>query len=167
MRGCRGLAAVAGLFFLFACGMSNSAAPSGGWVELKEQTTCEAMAPASCVGAFGFTVQNDGRFTVGPADDGSTLTGTLSEPERARISSDAALVGADLAGSPQCEAGSTVAGASDEVDLVDARLGPVRVFDRGGTVGRTCYRGGRDHALRLHSDLSALIARYYPRPFPG
>jgi hypothetical protein len=167
MKTIRGLAAGACLFLSFACGMGNSAAPSGGWVALKEQTTCEALAAAYCVGAFGFTVQNDGRFTVGPADSGSTLTGTLSESERARISSDAALVGADLTGSPQCEAGTTVPGTSDEVDLVDARIGPVRVFDRGGTVGSTCYRGGRDHALQLHSDLSALMARYYPRPFPG
>jgi hypothetical protein len=147
--------------------MANSAAPSSGWVQVKEQTTCEALAPAHCVGAFGFTVQNDGRFTVGPADDGSTLNGALSDPERTQISSDVALVvGADLTGSPQCDPATAVAGISDEVDLLDARIGPVRVFDLGGTVGRTCYRGGRDRAIQLHTDLTALMSRYYPRPFP-
>jgi hypothetical protein len=166
MSSVRGVAAAASLLVLFACGMTDPVGPNGGWVQVKEQTTCEALAPAYCVGAFGFTVQNDGRFTVGPAEDGSTLNGALSESERAQLSSDAALVGADLAGSPQCDPGTAVAGVSDEVDLLDARIGSVRVFDLGGTVGRTCYRGGRDHAIQLHTDLATLMSRYYPRPFP-
>jgi hypothetical protein len=166
MTSTRGLAA-ASLLLLSACGMTDPVAPSGSWVLVKEQTTCEALASAYCVGAFGFTVQNDGRFTVGPADDGSTVNGALTASERAQVSSDASLVGADLTGSPQCDSTRSVAGVSDEVDLVDPRMGTVRVFDLGGTPGNTCYRGGRDHAIQLHNDLAALMSRYYPRPFPG
>jgi hypothetical protein len=163
-RAIHGFVAAAGILPLFACGMT---APSGGWSQVKEQTTCEALAPAFCVGAFGFTVQNDGRFTVGPADDGSMVSGALSASERAQVASDVALVSADLAGASQCDGGGAVPGVSDKVDLVDVTAGTVRVFDLGGTVGSTCYRGGRDNAVRLHTDLSALMSRYYPRPFPG
>jgi hypothetical protein len=58
------------------------------WVQVREQTACEAMNPQYCVGRYGFTVHNDGTFLVGPADNGVSMAGGLSAAELAQISSD-------------------------------------------------------------------------------
>src|SRR5262245_6964543 len=149
---------------LAACGAPG--APDTGFAQVSERTTCEALTARFCVGAFGFTVMSDGRFTVGPADDGSTLVGSLTGSEQAQLSADVAQISANLTGSEECDSVPSVPGVSDRVDVVDLRHGTVRVYDLGGTLGLVCYRGGRDAATRLHADLGALLARYYPRPFP-
>lgn len=149
---------------LVACG--SPSAPDPAWVQVTEHTSCEALLRQYCTGAFGFTVQSDGRFTVGPAENGATLTGALTESERMQVQADVAQVSSNLAASPQCDLAPTIPGSSDQIDLTDPRLWPVRVYDLGGTPGNVCYRGARDQAARLHTDLGALMARYYPRPFP-
>jgi hypothetical protein len=149
---------------LGACG--SPSAPDAGWAQVSEHTSCEALLRQYCAGAFGFTVRSDGRFTVGPADNGATQSGAVTEAERAQLSADVSQVSANLMASPQCEPAQTIPGSSDQVDLTDARQGPVRVYDLGGTVGSVCYRGGRAQAASLHTDLAALTAKYYPRPFP-
>lgn len=150
---------------LAGCGSPGST--DSGWAQVSERTTCEALLSRFCVGAFGFTVQSDGRFTVGPADDGTTITGALTGTELAALSADATRVSAGLPGSPQCEPVSSVPGVSDRVELVDLRQGPVLVYDLGGTPGSVCYRGGREAAIRLHADLGGLLVQHYPRPFPS
>lgn len=146
---------------------ASPSAPDGSWLQVSEQTTCEALLPTDCVGIYGFSVSSDGQYTVGPAESGQSLTGRLSEAEQSALSADAAAVAAHLGDPPECESGPIVAGVSDRVDLVDARQGRVRVYDQGGTPGSVCTRGGRDRATKLHADLAALMARYYPRPFPA
>lgn len=147
-----------------ACG--SPSAPDAGWEEVAEHTSCEALLPQYCGGAFGFAVHSDGRFTVGPADDGATRSGAVTEPERAQIAADVSQVLAGLTASPQCEPAPAIPGLNDQVDISDGSRGSLRVYDLGGTLGSLCYRGGRAEAVRLHSDLAALLARYYPRPFP-
>jgi hypothetical protein len=73
-RTCRHLGV--SLLLLGACGGPTS--PDPDWLEVKEQTSCEALVPAFCVGTYGFTVHDDGRFTVGPAPNGVSLTGATS-----------------------------------------------------------------------------------------
>jgi hypothetical protein len=145
-----------------ACG--SPSAPDANWVEVTEHTTCEALRPQFCLGAFGFTVQNDGHFTVGPGEGGTMVTGTVTEAERARLGVDAALVSATLTTSATCEPTQTVPGISDRVDFTDSRVGSVAVYEVG--VGSVCYRAGRDQTVKLHTDLAALMAKYYPSPFP-
>jgi len=161
----RSVATSLAVLVLAACG--GPGAPDPGFVQVSERTTCEALQSRFCVGAFGFTVIGDGRFTVGPADDGSTRSGTLTGTELAGLTADAAQVSANLGASEQCDSVQGVPGVSDHIDLVDAGQGPVRVYDLGGTPGSVCYRGGRDAATRLHADLGGLLAKYYPRPFPA
>src|SRR5258708_20518606 len=82
-----------------ACG---SGMLGSSWVQVREQTACEAMNPQYCVGRYGFTVHNDGSFLVGPADNGVTMAGGLSAAELAQISSDAgALSSSNLPGAPE------------------------------------------------------------------
>src|SRR5258708_34357104 len=69
-----------------ACG---SGMLGSSWVQVREQTACEAMNPQYCVGRYGFTVHNDGTFLVGPADNGVTMSGGLPAAELAHNPSDA------------------------------------------------------------------------------
>ncbi len=147
---------------LVACG--SPSAPDAGWVQVAEHTACEALNPHYCTGLFGFTVQNDGRFTVGPSDNGATLSGSITGSERARLSTDASLVSASLTTSPICDPAHTIPGIGDRVDFVDSRVGTVPVYEVG--VGSVCYQAGRDQAIKLHTDLAALMAKYYTLPFP-
>jgi len=149
---------------LGACGGQNPGAADAAWVQVAERTSCEALNPSYCAGLYGFTVTSDGRYVVGPADDGAQAVGSISGAERAQLSADAALVVGSLGGGLQCDGAGSVPGVSDAVDLTDSRDGLSRVYDLG--LKGTCYRGGRDHATRLHDDLKALLLKYYPRPFP-
>jgi hypothetical protein len=151
------------LLLLAACGGPTS--PDRDWLEVKEETSCEALVPAFCVGTYGFTVHNDGRFTVGPAPNGASLTGTLSASEWTQFSAEVAAVATNLPGKQECdESPRTVPGVSDRVELLLARGGSTTVYAL--SAGGTCYVGGRDRATRLHDDLDGLTSRYYPRPFP-
>jgi hypothetical protein len=150
---------------LTACGMETPDGPGASWIQVTERTTCEALNPSFCTGIYGFTVMNDGRYTVGPANDGTQVGGSLTDAERSALSREADMVAAGLGGSQQCDTVGTVAGVSDAVDLTDSSHAVSRVYEIG--VRRTCYRGGRDRAIQLHDDLRALMARYYPRPFPA
>lgn len=162
MRSARWLAFFAALS-LSSCG--SPSAPDSSWVQVAEHTACEALAPQYCTGAFGFTVLNDGRFTVGPSDAGTTLTGSITDPERSQLSADAAQVSTSLTTTPLCDAAQTTPGVGDRVDLTDSRAGAVAVYEVG--IGSVCFRAGRDQATKLHTDLAALMAKYYPRPFPA
>jgi hypothetical protein len=149
---------------LVACGSSNPASSDAPWTQVAEQTACEAMNPHQCRGVYGFTVTPDGHYLVGPADDGTTTAGSISDSERARLSGDAAQVAGSLGGSPVCEGTGSVPGVGDEVALTDARGAVWKVYEL--TLSGACTLGPRDAATRLHADLQALMASYYPRPFP-
>jgi hypothetical protein len=51
------------------------------------------------------------------------------------------------------------------VDVTLSAGDKLRVYEKGTTPNQTCVRGGRDAAARLHDDVAALMARYYPKPF--
>jgi hypothetical protein len=155
---------LAPLLTLGLAGCGSPTTPDSSWVQVEEHTACEALVPRFCVGLFGFTVQSDGTFTVGPADDGTTLTGSLTDSERAQLSSEAAQVSATLTTNPACDPAHTIAGIGDRVDFVDSRAGTVPVYQLGP--GTICYRAGREQAIALHTDLVSLMGKYYPRPFP-
>ncbi len=149
---------------LAACGVT---APSGSvsWNQLKLATTCEALNPRFCAGAYGFAVQNDGHFTVGPAPDGTTSAGSIAASERAQLDQDLAAVIPSLGAATQCDAGTAVAGISEtlELQLSDGSSAAVVASQGPGT---KCYRGGRDAAVRLDSDFRTIMTRHYPLPFP-
>ena len=163
-RAARVTAAAAIGLGLAACGSGNPGGPDVTWVQVTETTACEALVPAFCVGVYGFTVTSDGRYTVGPASDGTTLQGALTDAERARISADAAPLAASPGGAEVCDSTGSVPGVGDSIDLTDSRDVVTRVYELGV---KTCYRGGRAQVVQLHTDLKALMARYYPQPFPS
>ena len=125
---------------LAACGAGNPSGPDATWVQVTERTACEALAPAYCVGLYGFTVTSDGRYTVGPNDAGAKLEGSLTDKERALIASDVNALAGNLGGAEVCDSSGTPPGVGDSVDLTDTRNVVTRVYAIGLT---TCYRGGR------------------------
>jgi hypothetical protein len=149
---------------LTACGTQNPGGPDLAWTQVHEQTSCEALKPNYCTGLYGFTVTSDGRYTVGPSANAVQIDGTLSESERIALSSAAATVAGGAGKNSACDPDGTVPGVGDFVDLTNDRQVVSRVYEL--TFQGTCYRGGRDVALRLHADLRALMAKYYPLPFP-
>lgn len=147
---------------LTACGHDRPS--ESAWTQVSEHTGCEALNAPFCVGAFGFSVRNDGHFTVGPATGGETITGSITEAERLLLAADAEAVARNLTTDLACDRMALVPGVADQVDLVDGALQTVSVYQL--NPGAVCYRAPREDALRLHTDLAALMARYYPRPFP-
>jgi hypothetical protein len=147
--------------FLVACGSSQP--PAVDWKEVDEATTCEALNPASCVGAAGFRVSVDGSWTAGPSASGDMRRGTVTSEERVRLATDVLQISVGAA--QQCDSAGNVPGVSDIVDLTLTQQGPLRVYEKGTTPNQVCYRGGRDAAARLHDDLNALMLKYYPQPF--
>src|SRR5437660_1088978 len=97
---------------LSACGAVHVLAVD--WRNVHEQTTCEALAPPSCVGAFGFTVRRDGTFVVGPAPDGSVVSGSIPASDLARINADVLALDGE---NQQCDSLPTIPGLSDTVDV--------------------------------------------------
>jgi len=149
---------------LAGCGVPNPTEPDAFWMQVREETSCEALNPNYCMGLYGFTVMNDGRYTVGPADNGNEIRGILVDSERAALFRNAALVAGGVTGSADCDQVATIPGVRDVVDVTGRQNIISRVYDL--SFQGTCYRGGRDAATRLHAGLSALMAKYYPRPFP-
>jgi hypothetical protein len=149
---------------LVCAACSSPTGPDSSWVTVSEHTACEALSPQYCVGAFGFTVQSDGRFTVGPSDDGATLSGNVSSSELLGLQADAALVAASLTEASVCNATPTIPGVADRLELTEPGQGAVPVYEV--RAGSTCYRAGRAPTAKLHDDLTALMEIYYPRPFP-
>lgn len=148
---------------LAACGRGTVG--ESAWTQVSEHTGCEALSPQFCVGAFGFTVRSDGGFTVGPAGGGQALTGSLTDAERVQLSADAEAVATHLTTDLACDRTALIPGVTDRIDLVSGGLETVSVYQV--NPGAVCYRSPRDAALRLHADLAALMAKYYPRPFPA
>ena len=76
---------------LLSCGSSSQPTQSpppvsqpgtvASWSRVMEQTACEAMEPARCVGAYGFSVTSEGRFQAGPSPEGEAQTGNVSADE--------------------------------------------------------------------------------------
>ncbi len=136
------------------------------WKSIREKTTCEAVAPASCIGEYGFAIDASGNFTAGPSPDGLHVQGTLPPAELQKlekaIEEDAAK-GANLP--EMCIASRLVPGSSDRLTLT-SKNGRDRVVYRRERPNETCFTGNRDAATKLHDVMQGLMAEHYPQHFP-
>ena len=149
---------------LSGCGTTAPSSVSS-WNRLTAMATCEAMNPRFCAGVYGFSIQNGGRFTAGPAPDGTTVTGSITATENAELSQDLAAVIPGLGARAQCDSAATVPGVSETLDLQLSNGSSAEIVAPQGP-GSVCYRGGRDAAKRLDSDFRAVMTQHYPLPFP-
>jgi len=141
--------------------------PSGTWIEVREQTTCEAMRDDYCLGRYGFTIKDDGTFIAGPSPQGSQVQGRTKPQELRRLGKLMSQLSPILArGERTCEPGG-LPGIKDQVDVTFAGGSVVRAYDSGGLVGKICHVGAWEDVHRLHDYLHKLMTRYYPLPFPA
>ena len=150
------LGALLGAALCSTCESPSS--PSGvgdRWLSVSEKTWCFiAYADANCLGFQGFVVRRDGSFSAGEA-----VNGRVSVAELSALQKDVALL--DPGFRPECDR----PGHSDYQDdvrltLTDNTSVLLSSFAEG------CYRGGRDQAQHVSSDIRALMEKYYPIPFP-
>lgn len=136
------------------------------WKSIREKTTCEAVAPGSCIGEYGFTIDANGKFIAGPAPSGLHVEGKLTPAEMKRlrkaIDEDAAK-GAGL--SEMCTASRAIPGSSDRLTVTSSK-GRERVVYRRERPNETCFTGNRDAATKLHDVMQSLMAEHYPPHFP-
>jgi hypothetical protein len=150
------LGALLGAALCFRCESPSS--PSGlgdRWLSVSEKTWCFIpYADANCLGFQGFVVRRDGSYSAGEA-----VNGRVSVAELSALQKDVALL--DPSFHSECDQ----PGHSDYQD--DVRL---TLTDNTSILlwsfAEGCYRGGRDQAKRVSSDIRALMERYYPIPFP-
>jgi hypothetical protein len=145
------------------------------WTQIHSSASCEALDPAACSGAYGFTVQAQGHYIAGPNRAGKTVEGELTSAERAALVADInALEHAAQADSKgQCQASApTVAGSGASVTIEAANASALVVRSTGalsaapGLSINTCYFNGQlllsEHVL---ADIDQLQAKYYPASF--
>jgi hypothetical protein len=140
--------------------------PPTAWLEVKEQTACEAMLDEYCLGRYGFTIKHDGTFVAGPSAHGSQAQGRV-KPQELRVLGELIdqLSPSLSSWEENCHSGG-LPGIKDQVDITFTG-GPVaRVYDLGSSIGKICYIGNWDDIDRLHQFLRKLMTRYYPVPFP-
>lgn len=136
------------------------------WKSIRETTTCEAVAPGSCIGEYGFTIDAAGRFTAGPSPGGLRVQGSLTAEERKKLQraiDEDAVKGAGL--SEMCTASRLIPGTSDRLTLTSSK-GRERVIYRRDRPNETCFTGNRDAATKLHDVMQSLMAEHYPQHFP-
>lgn len=136
------------------------------WKSIHEKTTCEAVAPGSCIGEYGFTIDAMGRFTAGPSPSGLHVEGKLSPSELKKLQQaidNDAKKGAGL--SEMCTASRMIPGSSDRLTITSTKSRE-RVIYRRDRPNETCFSGNRDAATKLHDVMQSLMAEHYPQHFP-
>jgi hypothetical protein len=149
-------------------GAASKAAPKKvlTWKSIREKTTCEAVAPGSCIGEYGFKIDASGKFTAGPSPDGLHVQGALTPGELEKLQKaieDDAAKGPNLP--EMCTASRMVPGTSNRLTLT-SRNGRDRVVYRRERPNETCFTGNRDTATKLHDVMQGLMAEHYPQHFP-
>ena len=106
---------------------------SSSWLQMREQTTCEAMRDEYCLGRYGFTIHRDGTFLTGPSEEGRKSEGRISSEEMQELE---ALMQPILRDAPAsqmtCEPGHSP-GNKDQVDVTFVGELVVRIYDLGGS----------------------------------
>jgi hypothetical protein len=148
---------------LGACG--GGGATSMQWQQVREQTACEAADPSLCSGKYGFVVDIQGNFVVGPNPQARTVKGALTSAEFNQLNSIVNAMTADINGAPNpaCQAITFAPGSSDTIGLTMVTGQNFVVQD--AVHGRCAYGGHVADTTALIDDLDQLRAKYYPSPF--
>ena len=154
------------------------------WSQIFEQTSCEGN-PDQCLGGYGFTIENDGHFVIGPNFQNFTIEGGLTTLELANFSAAAnAVLSDDLTLPEQCTSPhpsflphpsllphpsptpSTGSNASDRLIAVDLAGEKTQVDETTQDTERQCIIGDPTHVNALHALMTQLLTKYYPKQFP-
>ncbi len=160
---------------------NTPAAPS--W-QLKQMSTCaEGVAAEDCLASQGFVVDADGNFKVGPAANGKTLTGKLSEEEMKSLKAkliQAELIPAEgqasISGTASEQKVSMAAGESNDIiTLTLAKKDAQQVIHTSGeeftflttATEAQAVETAAGNAQAVQNELRTLATAHYPLPFPN
>jgi hypothetical protein len=152
---------------LLAIRAGASGLPSAPWLQVREQTVCEAMQDDYCLGRYGFAIAYSGAFVAGPSDRGIKTEGRIEPQELQRLRDLIIQTSSSLQGEGKSCQPEGLPGIRDRVEITFSGGEVVRVYDLGGKVGTACYVGNWHRVRELHEYLHSLMARYYPVPFPN
>jgi hypothetical protein len=152
--------------------LSMISAPAQGFGQVAEigpsitvTTSCEAMVPAYCQGAFGFRVSATGEWRAGPSPDGRSSAGRLTRAERAHLRSaiEQALHGRTTAVEGCPPRPMMIPGVAETLTVAN-RGRKIVLRGAGGKIDPLCGAVTSANAA-LFSFVDSLMRRYYPRPF--
>jgi hypothetical protein len=127
-------------------------------------TTCEAMAAAYCQGAFGFRISGGGEWETGPAPDGHTSAGQLTQLEATKIQAAALELLEGYNREPiNCKAQPQFPPGVLETVVVAVPQLEITLFGAGGRLSPSCGGAGSAPST-LFQMVDQLMRRYYPRP---
>lgn len=140
-------------------------AKSARWKSVREQTQCEAVAPGSCIGEYGFTVDPSGHFVAGPSPSGLRVEGQLSADETRDLQRAVRFTMLQGKTAETCIASRNIPGSTERLTLTTTN-GHERIIYRREAPAQLCYRGDKDTATHLHDVMQRLMAEHYPQHFP-
>lgn len=135
------------------------------WISVGEKTTCEAVAPGSCIGEFGFSVSSSGHFIAGPSPAGLRVEGELPADENRDLQRAVRYVVYQGKTAERCVASHNIPGSTERLTITMANGRELVVFRREAPA-QFCYRGDHDIAVHLHDVMQRLMAEHYPPHFP-
>ena len=135
------------------------------WKSVRVKTTCEAVAPGSCIGEYGFTVDPSGYFVAGPSPAGLRVEGQLSADESNGLQRAVRFAILQGQNAETCIASHNIPGSTERLTLTTTN-GHERIIYRREAPAQLCYRGDKDTATHLHDVMQRLMAEHYPQHFP-
>jgi hypothetical protein len=130
------------------------------------KTTCEAMSPDYCQGAYGFEIASDGAFAAGPSASGRRLEGRLDPASLASLARGAERVLADPeARETPCGPIHGVPGVSETVSISAAGR-TLALKGASGALDPRCVSGKLNDLQALFRAAHEAMLRHYPSPFP-
>jgi hypothetical protein len=136
---------------------------------LSYQATCAAnIDQTACPGAYGFTVNADGSYQVGPGPQGQTTTGKLAADDFESITS---LTGGVIANTTSVARAETCGGdfsvdADYTLTLSKRNLKKTVILHKKGA-DLCSNRFESETAQSLHTAFVAVVEKYYATPFPN
>lgn len=136
--------------------------------KLSYSKECSAGAAEDCEGLYGFLIQEDGRYLVGPAPEGQRVSGEIKSEEleglRLALSPITDRIGPEVVFEEECI----------QIEQRDQQRVSLNLNRRGQELkvlwidgDSTCFVGlDREGAEKLQTEVEKLVAAYYPQPFP-
>ena len=156
------------IILLFIAATSLTAAPtkkSTQWKSVRVKTACEAVAPGSCIGEYGFSVSPAGHFIAGPSPAGLRVEGELPADENRDLQR-AVRYAVHQGKTPErCISSHNIPGSTERLTIMMANGRELVVYRREAPA-QFCSRGDHDIAVHLHDVMQRLMAEHYPPHFP-
>jgi hypothetical protein len=152
------------LAILAAASGIGRAQAMGPWT-IVVKTTCEAMSPAYCQGAYGFEIASDGAFTAGPSASGRRIEGRLDLASLTNLTraTERVLADPDARETP-CSPIHGIPGVSETVSIAAAGR-TLALRGAPGALDPRCVSGNVADLEALFSAAHQAMSRHYPSPF--